>query len=338
MNEEIELKSFPFDSIAKDREYPANIFRNYFYKFLSTGVYFGKYKNYGDYSMKVVPDTGLKVKVTKGAGNIKGLDFELDEDTLLNINLSAETNRKDLVIVKADDTLARRKTTLYVKEGTATEFPTLTRTNDIYELGIAKINVTAGKITIDLDDIEDTRRNEDLCGIVTSLIDIDIQDVLDDITAKKNNYFAVLSSLTQTEIDELIAGLKQYIKTAQTALEGDVAMNLLNLITANTTSINNLQTTINTKANKKKVWNITIDNEWEGTEAPYTKTVNIEGIQATDEPHIILLFSGNVENMLNEEKNFSKIRKVDSADGSLTFMCFEEKPEISLNLRVEVFY
>lgn len=338
MDEEIELKSFPFDSIAKDREYPANDFRRYFHKFLSTGVYFGKYNDYGDYSMKVVPDTGLKVKVKKGAGNIKGLDFELDKDTLLNINLSADTNRKDMVVVKADDTLARRITTLYVKEGTATEFPTLTRTKDIYELCIAKISVTAGKITIDLDDIEDTRRNEDLCGIVTSLIDIDIQDVLNDITTKKNNYFAVLNSLTQTEIDELISGLEQYIETAQTALEGDVAMNLLNLITANTSSINNLNTTISTKADKKKVWNIELDTEWIGTEAPYTKTVAVQGILAADDAHVDLIYTGDLENMLNEEKNFSRIRKVDSADGSLTFMCFEEKPEISLNLRVEVFY
>lgn len=99
-----------------------------------------------------------------------------------------------------------------------------------------------------------------------------------------------------------------------------------------------LDTKINTKADKKKVWNITIDTEWTGTEAPYTKTVQVEGIKETDEAHVDLLFSGDVENMINEEENFSRIRKVDSADGSLTFMCFEEKPEISLNLRVEVMY
>ena len=57
----IELKSFPFNSILDDREYEAEVFRNYFGKFLTTGVYFGLYNNYGDYSMKVVPDTGLKV-------------------------------------------------------------------------------------------------------------------------------------------------------------------------------------------------------------------------------------------------------------------------------------
>ena len=85
---------------------------------------------------------------------------------------------------------------------------------------------------------------------------INIQDVLDEIKLKKEKFFADLDITTKDEVDELIAGLKAYIDTAKTALEGDVAMNLINLITANATSINNLNTAINTKADKKKTWNI----------------------------------------------------------------------------------
>lgn len=61
---EITLKSFPFDSqkvlntssnqMEDDRLYAAEIFREYFAKFLSNGVYYGHYKNYGENSMKVV--------------------------------------------------------------------------------------------------------------------------------------------------------------------------------------------------------------------------------------------------------------------------------------------
>ena len=207
----VELKSFPFDSITDDREYPAQIFRNYFHKFLSTGIYFGKYKNYGDYSMKVVPQEGLKIQVTKGAGILRGLDFELEEDTTLTVNLSLNKTRKDMVVVKADDTLAERKTTLYVKEGTETEFAELERTNDIFEICLAKINVGDTKATIDLDDIEDTRRDSELAGIVTSLIDIDIQDVLDDITKKKDKFFESLGITTKEQAEELIEELSQYV-------------------------------------------------------------------------------------------------------------------------------
>lgn len=335
----IELKSFPFDSIADDREYPAQVFRNYFHKFLSTGVYFGKYKSYGDYSMKVVQDTGLNVKVTKGAGIIKGLDFELEADKVLPIKLGGDTARKDMVVVKADDTLAERRTTLYVKEGTATDFATLTRANDIYEICLAKITVGAGKITIDLDDIEDTRRNEELCGIVTSLIDIDIQDVLDDITLKKNNYFTTINNLTQTEVDKLIASLEKYIETAQATLDENVAMNLLNLINSTKTELSTSITALsNTKANKKKVYNITIDTTWTGTEAPYTKTIAVEGITADDIPHLELIQSATVETAISEQENFNKISKIVSSAGSITLTCYEEKPEIALNARIEVMY
>ena len=163
----IELKSFPFDSIADDREYPAQIFRNYFHKFLSTGVYFGKYKDYGDYSMKVIPSLELNVRVTKGAGILRGLDFELEEDAILPVTLSLGKIRKDMVVVKADDTLPERKTTLYIKEGTETDFAELERTDDIYEICLAKITVGDTKTTVDLDDIEDTRRDSELAGIVT---------------------------------------------------------------------------------------------------------------------------------------------------------------------------
>lgn len=274
----IELKSFPFDSIADDREYPAQIFRNYFHKFLSTGVYFGKYKNYGDYSMKVVPSLEMNVRVTKGAGIIKGLDFELEEDTILPINLSLGKIRKDMVVVKADDTLAERKTTIYIKEGTNTDFAELERTNDIYEICLAKITVGDTKITIDLDDIEDTRRNAELAGIVTSLIDIDIQDVLDDITKKKDSYFAQLGINTKQEIDIFINELQEYCDTAKEVLDENVAMNLLNMI--NSTK-KELQEALETKADPIISKTITLQaNGWveNKTTEKYEYTIEDSGI------------------------------------------------------------
>ena len=321
---EVELESFPFDSIVDDREYEASIFRNYFGKFLTTGVYFGLYNNYGDYSMKVVADTGLNVKVTKGCGLIKGADYNLKNDTILSINMPIGANRKDMIVVRLDDKLEVRKTKLYVKEGTATDFATLERTTDVYEICLAKIVVGDRALTVTIDDITDTRRDGELCGIVTSLIDIDIQDVLDDITTKKDNFFANLNIITEQDKAEFWQRLEAWFQTLQDVLDGDVAGNLLNLI--------------NTKSNKKKTWNIELDTTWTGTEAPYTKTVSVQGMLATDEANIYPVWSETLATRQTEKEEYNKISMVTSGENSITLTCDEEKPEIALNARIEVMY
>lgn len=236
---EVELESFPFDSIIDDREYEASVFRNYFGKFLSSGVYFGLYNNYGDYSMKVVADTGLNVKVTKGCGLIKGADYNLKNDTVLPINMPIGASRNDMIVVRLDDKLEVRKTKLYVKEGTSTDFATLERTTDVYEICLAKIIVGDRVLAVTADDITDTRRDSTLCGIVTSLIDIDIQDVLDDITAKKDKFFEDLNIETEEEKTAFFNRLETWFQSLQDILDENTAANLLNLINANTQAINN---------------------------------------------------------------------------------------------------
>lgn len=364
---EIELKSFPFNSILDDREYEAEVFRNYFGKFLTTGVYFGLYNNYGDYSMKVVSGTGLNVKVTKGCGIIKGADFELKEDTVLNIEMPIGAIRNDMVVVRFDDTLEERKTILYVKQGTDTAFAELERTTDVYEIGLAKIVVGDRVLEVTTDDITDTRRDKELCGIVTSLIDIDIQDVLDDITAKKDAFFKDLTDIEKNEMeliiqdlqnycnlqkgsaDVLIQDLQEYCNELKQVLDDDVAVNLFNKIYANTQNINQVQADVtqietnitnlqNDKANKKKIYNITIDTRWTGDTAPYMKEIDVEEIEETDEVNIYPVWSEELETRLQEREEYNKISMAHSLENKIKLTCDEEKPTMSLNARLEVLY
>lgn len=182
----IDLKSFPFDSMKvlneesgqmeDDRLYAAKIFREYFAKFLSNGIYFGNYKNLGESSMKVSLDSGLTIKVNKGCGIINGADFELETDTLFVLERPTTGNRIDRVIVKVDDTLAVRKTQLYVKEGNGTTAAALQRDNNIYEICLAEVTVKSTS-NITQTDIVDKRANSQLCGIVNSLITIDGEEL-----------------------------------------------------------------------------------------------------------------------------------------------------------------
>lgn len=68
--------------------------------------------------------------------------------------------------------------------------------------------------------------------------------------------------------------------------------------------------------------------------APYKQTVSIDGIQSTDTPHFGVVYSAN--NALAEKEAFAMVDDLDTADGSITFTCFEDKPEADLTIQLEV--
>jgi len=212
MSNIVTLKSFPFDSMEMlneesgqmedDRLYQAKIFREYFEKFLSNGVYFGHYKNYGENGMKVSLDNGLTIRVSKGCGMIRGADFELETDTLFVLERPSVGERIDRVVVKIDDTLSVRDTELYIKEGTGTTPATLQRDENIYEICIAEVTVKSTSNLTEAD-IVDTRLNKELCGIVNSLISVDGEELYQ----KFQEYIdTVAENLVRKDKDNIIQG------------------------------------------------------------------------------------------------------------------------------------
>ncbi len=186
MSSEVILKSFPFDSMnvlneesgqmEPDREYEAQIFRNYFKKFLSNGVYFGHYKNYGENSMKVVLDSGLNIKVSTGAGLIEGADYENEEELIFILERPAADSRIDRVVVQMDTSLDSRNTKIYIKEGNGTTPAELQRDANIYEICLAEVTVKSTSNILE-EDIKDTRLDKNLCGLVNSLITVDGEEL-----------------------------------------------------------------------------------------------------------------------------------------------------------------
>lgn len=209
---DIDLKSFPFDSMdvlneqsgqmEPDREYLAEVFRKYFAKFLSNGVYYGHYKNYGENSMKVLVDVGLSVKVKKGAGLIQGADFENEDDRLLTFERPASGNRVDRIVVQFNASLNERKTKLIIKQGNGTTPAELTRTENIYEICIAEVTVKSTS-NITAEDIVDKRTDTELCGIVDSLISIDGEEIYQNF---QNYIDSVTENLVRKDQDSTIDG------------------------------------------------------------------------------------------------------------------------------------
>ena len=184
---DILLESFPFDSMEvlnqessqmePDREYAAEVFRRYFRMFLSNGVYFGDYKNYGENSMKVTTDGGMNVKVAKGAGLIEGADYENTEERIITLERPITATRKDRIVVQFNASLDTRATKLIVKQGTGeSTVAELQRDENIYEICIAEVTVRSTS-NITAEDVKDTRLDKNICGIVNSLISVDGEEL-----------------------------------------------------------------------------------------------------------------------------------------------------------------
>lgn len=184
--DEIILESFPFDSMEvlnteseqmePDREYEASIFRKYFKMFLSNGVYYGHYKNYGENSMKVTANGGMNVKVATGAGLIEGADFENIEERIITLERPVTNTRIDRIVVQFNASLDTRATKLIVKQGNENSPAELQRDENIYEICIAEVT-TKSTSNITAEDIVDKRTDKDVCGIVNSLISVDGEEL-----------------------------------------------------------------------------------------------------------------------------------------------------------------
>ena len=74
---------------------------------------------------------------------------------------------------------------------------------------------------------------------------------------------------------------------------------------------------------------------WNDT-VPYTQTVAVEGITESLNPRIDLIVSDNVVTGLKEEIAFSYFTRVTTGNGILTAYCYETKPDVDLNIMIEV--
>lgn len=229
---EITLKSFPFDSMEvlnsesgnmePDRLYEAEIFRKYFAKFLSNGVYFGSYKNYGENSMKVTSDGGLNIKVAKGAGIIEGADYENEDEKVFTLERPTSGSRVDRVVIKFDKTLATRATQLYIKAGNGTATASLQRDDNIYEICLAEVTIKS-TTNIEQADIVDKRANTELCGIVNSLVSIDGEELYQ----KFQEYIEeIKSNLVLKNQDNTIEGKLIVSGGVKANVEGNVTGNV----------------------------------------------------------------------------------------------------------------
>lgn len=160
-------KSGFFNSSDGDRVYDATDFAAYFGNLVSNGVFYASATN-----LQATPGNGLAVSVAAGSAWINGYRYENTDDLNLPLTTANGSNpRIDRIVVRLSQ--VSRNIQLAVVDGTPAATPSapaLTRTSDVYELGIADVLIPAAVTSIATNNITDTRLNTSLCGLVNSLV------------------------------------------------------------------------------------------------------------------------------------------------------------------------
>ena len=85
---------------------------------------------------------------------------------------------------------------------------------------------------------------------------------------------------------------------------------------------------------KRHTFTATLGTAWTGS-GPYTQTVSLSGILASDMPHVTPVLY--VDSYIAERaENWQKISMAEAVAGGIKFTCFEEKPTMELKIQIEV--
>lgn len=201
-----------FNSVNSDRVYSAEQISEMFDGLISDGVY----NNVGD-AMQVVASSGLTVNVSTGRARIKSLWAKLDNVYPIIVNAAHATlNRYTAICLRVD--IDNREIKIIARDGTnATQpsKPTPTRDEHSHDLILAYIYIPAGTTKITQSNIEDTRADTSVCGIVSSLVQqLNTQQLFAQYTAayneqleKMNEWFVAQRNAFNTWFNDLTENL-----------------------------------------------------------------------------------------------------------------------------------
>ena len=86
---------------------------------------------------------------------------------------------------------------------------------------------------------------------------------------------------------------------------------------------------------KHAVLTVNLDTTWSGTAPPYTKTVSVSGILATDTPIIDVVMSGTYSTDEARIEAWGYIYRAVTGNGTITFYA-TEKPTVDIPIQIKV--
>lgn len=86
---------------------------------------------------------------------------------------------------------------------------------------------------------------------------------------------------------------------------------------------------------KRHTFTAMLGTAWMGS-GPYTQTVAVAGILASDMPHIMPVYNAANATAIAQKEAWSCVSKAEAAAGGIKFTCFEDKPGAAVPLQIEV--
>lgn len=277
----------------------------------------------------------MAVQVADGTGwmansNADGVVWWIDNEAENGAKLQLSIDAADGALNRIDRVIVEWKTTNYVdypevkvlKGTTASKAvaPSLTNTSSLRQISLARVSVAAGTTKITASMITDERLNSSVCGLVTDGISVD--------TTTMQEQFAEFLTLIEGELEELNAGTEALLKSGGT-MKGE-----LNVLTP--TEDSNAANKGYVDAKHAEATLSLPASGWSGSSAPYTQTVNLKWILATDKPHISPVYSNTLSTARAQKEAWEMVSSAVAYEGSITFTCFEDKPGTDIPIQVEV--
>ena len=86
---------------------------------------------------------------------------------------------------------------------------------------------------------------------------------------------------------------------------------------------------------KRAAYTAVLTKQWVGS-GPYTQTVAVAGILASDMPHIMPVYDAANATAVAQKEAWSCVSKAEAAAGGIKFTCFEDKPGVEIPVQIEV--
>lgn len=166
--------------------------------------------------------------------------------------------------------------------------------------------------------------------------------LIGDLDVNRNRLFGVPTPTTDSDaaskeyVDSAVADAKgASLPIAGGVMAGDISMGGNTVKGLKAPSAGADAATKDYVDGKRAAYTATLGTSWTGS-GPYTQTVAVSGILASDMPHVAPVYSSDTATAIAQKEAWGCISCGKAAAGGILFTCLEDKPEAEIPIQIEV--